>query len=439
MKALKTNVDSFRLRVIARNPKTNKDLLRKLATSKINEIRELVAGNLNTPEDSLVSLCIDKEARIRIEALANNSLSIESIDELMNHVDSRRALARSNRTPTELLKRLANDEDLLVRQNVARNPNCPPQILKLLAEDKSLASCVAQNGNCPKNLLQDLAKEGDQAVLETLAANPICPGPLLKRLAKKSKLTLRSYITGASTSLYRNRIGQALAQNPGTPIDLLAKLKEDPDELVRFYLVSNPACPKEVLVDLSVDRSSTVRRGVAENPKTPANLLRTLAEDAKYEVSARVAINKRCPTKTLEGLARHRNIDVRRSVASSIRTPESCLAKLTLDKNKTVRELAMKNPKLPTKVIKSMLDEKSISPWIRLVMGKNVSCLQQTVETLLDEATLDARLACASHKDVTREVLLELAQDKNFEVVYRVMANPKCTNGILKVINQRVN
>jgi hypothetical protein len=61
-------------------------------------------------------------------------------------------LAGNPNTPPETLDRLANDKNYWVRRYVARNPNTPPETLARLATDKDywVRSSVARNPNTPQ-------------------------------------------------------------------------------------------------------------------------------------------------------------------------------------------------------------------------------------------------------------------------------------------------
>jgi hypothetical protein len=63
-------------------------------------------------------------------------------------------LAGNLNTPPETLAVLAQDENSGVRWKVARNPNTPPETLELLATDKSWAvrSWVAYNRNATEEI-----------------------------------------------------------------------------------------------------------------------------------------------------------------------------------------------------------------------------------------------------------------------------------------------
>lgn len=89
------------------------DWFLKLGLTHSNcEIRSLVAGNINTPEEYLEQLAED-ESYLVIEALASNPS-----------------------TPVEILERLAKDEESGIREIVAGNKNTPIFVLEELVKDE---------------------------------------------------------------------------------------------------------------------------------------------------------------------------------------------------------------------------------------------------------------------------------------------------------------
>ena len=86
-------------------------------------------------------------------------------------------LAGNPNTPPETLARLANDEDLDVRRAVARNHNTTPETLdRLVVDGNSLnCYCVACNINTLPETLERLANYGDQNAHIALALNFFTP------------------------------------------------------------------------------------------------------------------------------------------------------------------------------------------------------------------------------------------------------------------------
>src|SRR4030067_1440149 len=75
-----------------------------------------------------------------------------------------------------------------------------------------------------------------------------------------------------------------IARNTGTPPEILAKLSNDQDADVRWYIAENPNTPPEILAKLSNDKDADVRWYVAENPNTPPEILAKLSNDVSEDV-----------------------------------------------------------------------------------------------------------------------------------------------------------
>jgi len=78
-----------------------------------------------------------------------------------------------------------------------------------------------------------------------------------------------------------------IAENPATPIDVLAAMAFSVDSKVRLKVAANVSTPLEVLENLAHDESADVRLFVASARRLPRDILRKLAKDQNtYVVSA---------------------------------------------------------------------------------------------------------------------------------------------------------
>ena len=111
----------------------------------------------------------------------------------------------------------------------------------------------------------------------------------------------------------------AVAKNPHTPSEILAKLAKDEVNLVRALVATNPNTPVDCLYDLYEDEK-IVRDGISGNPNAPAELLEKLAEDPDKLVRLRVAENPATPKDVLSKLAQDVDKDV--SKAAEIKLGE---------------------------------------------------------------------------------------------------------------------
>ncbi|WP_201352204.1 hypothetical protein [Hydrogenimonas urashimensis] len=107
----------------------------------------------------------------------------------------------------------------------------------------------------------------------------------------------------------------AVAKNPHTPAEVLAKLAGDEVNLVRALVATNPNTPATVLQSLFGDEK-IVRDGLSGNPTTPPKLLKILADDSDRMVRMRIAENPSAPIELLEKLMN----DTDENVAKAART-----------------------------------------------------------------------------------------------------------------------
>ena len=112
--------------------------------SEIKHVRQVVAGNPNTPVSVLMRLAEDACELVR------------------------RRVAENPRTPLEKLKELARDNSVEVRLSVAENPNTPGEILSMLGCDLSLdvRYGVAENPHMPEDILVELTRDDNPYVRE---------------------------------------------------------------------------------------------------------------------------------------------------------------------------------------------------------------------------------------------------------------------------------
>lgn len=109
-------------------------------------------------------------------------------------------------------------------------------------------------------------------------------------------------IVGTLLNPYSHR--EAIAENPNTSTETLAKLLADDKEGdVSTAVAKNLNTFFEILAKLANDEEQNVRKAVAENPNTPNDILDQLADDEDWSVREAVAENPN----TLEFIKKIRN------------------------------------------------------------------------------------------------------------------------------------
>jgi len=86
-----------------------------------------------------------------------------------------------------------------------------------------------------------------------------------------------------------------LANNSNTSAEVLEKLSQHDEYVVRLMVARNTNTPVNILVDLAYDRCAGVRVYVASNNNTPPQTLVVLSGDGNYFVLYNVLVNNNTP------------------------------------------------------------------------------------------------------------------------------------------------
>jgi hypothetical protein len=86
-----------------------------------------------------------------------------------------------------------------------------------------------------------------------------------------------------------SRLRERVAENPRTPITILARLASDRCPDVRLAIAENVNAPAGLLNILADDDDPDVRYGLAENSRLPAGILERLANDSNPYVACRAS------------------------------------------------------------------------------------------------------------------------------------------------------
>jgi hypothetical protein len=138
-------------RIVAENPVAPAELLKVLATSTDEAIKQSVTANPNTPIENLMTLGAKYPKLLRENPIFDllllenfNFLEQMPPETLVGLLSLPEILEKLARKP---LSRL----DLHVRVELAKNPNTPINILEILAhdQDQDVRSFVAENPNTP--------------------------------------------------------------------------------------------------------------------------------------------------------------------------------------------------------------------------------------------------------------------------------------------------
>ncbi len=246
---------------------------------KNNTLLQEVASNPGTASQILEKLAIDNDGKIRLKVAGNPN------------------------APAKVLEQLAQDNNVEFRTKVAQNPKTPARILKQLAWDDELwvRLEVAWNLNFCVTLLEEWRNEAQTLVspMEQIGSNPQIPVKLLEEWMKNyhsssvtQKVTKHSKTSIDEEARIRAVAAWYLAQNPEElPVVLEHYAKKTTSSFSHLCLLLHPQMPGKVLVD---DCRSSVwleRYAIAQHPNTPLDTLHTLAVDGNRIVRAAAQAN----------------------------------------------------------------------------------------------------------------------------------------------------
>ena len=161
---------------------------------------------------------------------------------------------------------------------------------------------IAKKSTDTKELRRLSYDNADSVKLEVLK-NPKTPEDVVNRLSKE-------FMDSDDSSIRR-----FIATYVNDP-DMLSKLANDEDKIVRCYVAENPNTDADVLAQLADDKNWFVRQYVAENPSTDSDTLSQLAVDEDRFVRSSVAKNQNTDSETLAQLATD-DVDAVRNAAQS--------------------------------------------------------------------------------------------------------------------------
>ena len=294
------------LRALCENTGTAADVLAALERRHLPVLHRLLAINLATAADTLLSLwaaAVDEPA-VRAQVLLHPHCPGRLLEAVPETVLERRCGARHPRAPVALLRQLAADADPTVRRAAAAHAAVPAQALLTLCFDAEagVRRAVAARADLSARMAGWLQEDTDSWVRRTVARNAACPPALLAIAAA------------------------------------------DAHAEVRRAAARHPACPAAVLERLGADPEDWVQAGVAYRDELAPPLLRRLARSASVDVLAGVARNAATLPAQLSRLAAHESPDVRRAVILNRAAPRGVLLALRQDGYALHRAMVLDHP-----------------------------------------------------------------------------------------------
>jgi hypothetical protein len=310
--------------LVALYPTASITTLKRLAFDNYHMVRQTVAGNPNTPSDTLIEMA----KKNVINTTVGSAHSVPYI-----------IAERKDATP-EALNYLARQPVSTVRSNVVRNNNTSLETLEWLIDNESdanILSIIAQNTKLTPELQEKLASNLSNKVRHSLATNPNATAETLSIIY----LTMMTAETDIEVHL-------AVASHPNTPVDFIENLSIAKNSAVRAGVASNPNAPQYLIEKLAQDESVEVHRAVANNSNSPEAIRNSLKD-----LLPTTQNNTQSLSPTLRGLSRiyNPNTDDLPTVLSEYINSEVAF----------VRFISLLHPLMPTEILETAAN--SIS-WI---------------------------------------------------------------------------
>ena len=124
---------------------------------------------------------LDTDPYLDLLAESNPELYEEILLEFLKRPETMVALTRHQKTPVDILRKIADSNGSLVG-NILSNPNCPPEIISASlksGKDDELIS-IAQNSAIEESVIRTLAKSSYSPVFTWVSRRPDCPPDVLE-------------------------------------------------------------------------------------------------------------------------------------------------------------------------------------------------------------------------------------------------------------------
>ncbi len=353
----------------ASDPATRPLVLKALARTWDQAVRDLVASHPNTPPKTLLEIATGLgEEYVRWRVAQNKQASPWLLRRLANHHSPvlRGIAAEHPNMPKPPLERLAGDAEVFVRARAALHPEAPAPILERLAQDpdKQVRANAASHPSCPPQMLQRLLRDRIGAVRAAAVSNPNTPPQSAAELAQDRVIAVRAAV-GYRTDTVGDTLAAladddkwqvrlAAAWNHHTPPQTLAELARCPEQQVRHWASINPSLPSAALAELARHGDFWTRASAASSPALPSNLAAKLASDPDPHVRGCLATNESTAPAALEALAGDDIWWVRRSTAENPAAPEAALIMLAGDDEAEVRAAVSANPSTPPQALQAL-------------------------------------------------------------------------------------
>lgn len=343
------NIEQIRQQ--AQDENTAPEILAELAKSEDQSTRQYVAGNPNTPTQTLLNLG-EEFPRELLDNPIFDLLLLENPNLIFEiPIATLRSLIKQDNIPESFIVECAereSDKDLLL--GITMNPKISRNVLDKLIQSKfsEVVEAAKLHINWSGEITtgwQELAEERIKAIrpLYSGAATRIKylqhEQPYLSVLAKLGWIPDFLILYWQK---YWNKqvIFSTIANSSYTSPGILAELGKNKNSLIKEIVAKNPNTPVSTLENLAKDNTEQnklideaickIKVNLSMNPNSSSTVLQELIQYDNYSFTIRkkIAEHPNCPIKILEKLAEQENVQVVHRVASNLNTPIFLLERL---------------------------------------------------------------------------------------------------------------
>ena len=375
-----------------------------LSKSSSADLRVLAATNPNIAEADVIPLATDVDAKVRCAATMSGKLPNERVFSMLDDADTsvRAGAAKMGAFEEDVLRTLASDKSEEIRAGLASNYRLSPDLQRQLALDDNplVRAALAGRTNGDPVLLDSLANDKDYRVRIAAAGNALSTAANLRKLAADKKYPW---------------VRRGVAQNAGTPDDLLLKLCGDSDSDVKDIAkkqMQDRRLSDDTVAAMLCDKSPDVRCLVAGNRHTPAGQMKAMLKDPHPTVRLSIAWNPMASTEVIAALLDDENETVREQGLGHSNAPQHALEKAVNDSDPRVRSAVARNQSSPIELLERLAEDPVLDVRVALLENRNLTLglLRKFEEDVDDIAKYfpalinAARSASSSPEDLVRTV-----------------------------------
>jgi len=202
---------------------------------------------------------------------------------------------------------------------------------------------LAQDPATPQLTLFDLASDPSALVRKAVAGRADAPAQALRPLARD----------------HDRQVRESVARNPSASVGNLLRLVKDADRWVRWAVAGNPACDESVRRVMSEAPDKELRGLLAESRELEPELAARLIDDASPEVRERLATHTHDPD-VITALLADRTVRVRKGIARNPRTSAEQRSVLAQDPVVDVRAVLVRSVELAEVDLERLVDDRSV-------------------------------------------------------------------------------